>query len=172
LRPSHFMGFVAALATGSFKSPGPLVELGSWPPGRAEGRSRWSPERMAATLLPTLSPPVSRAAAAFLLRRAPLKPSHYLHPPRTLRRLLSSSSSSYPATPSLALCPLSTMPSTTAARAVPARRDLLMLGIETSCDDTAAAVVLVLSFSILLSNLPAAEASSFCAELLLSALWL
>ncbi|XP_066314234.1 probable tRNA N6-adenosine threonylcarbamoyltransferase, mitochondrial isoform X2 [Miscanthus floridulus] len=94
---------------------------------------------MAATLLPTLSPPVSRAAAAFLLRRAPLKPSHYLHPPPTLRRLLSSSS--YPATPSIALCPLSTMPSTTAARAVPARRDLLMLGIETSCDDTAAAVV-------------------------------
>ena len=125
---------------------------------------------MAATLLPTLSPPVSRAAAAFLLRRAPLKPSHYLHPPPTLRRLLSSSS--YPATPSLALCPLSTMPSTAAARAVPARRDLLMLGIETSCDDTAAAVVLVLSSSILPSNLPAAEASSFCAELLLSAVWL
>ncbi|ONM31596.1 putative tRNA N6-adenosine threonylcarbamoyltransferase mitochondrial [Zea mays] len=91
---------------------------------------------MAATLLPTLSPPVSRAAAAFLLRRAPLKPSHYVHPPSTLRRLLISS---YPAIP--AMCPLSTMSSTTAARAVPVRRDLLMLGIETSCDDTAAAVV-------------------------------
>lgn len=64
------------------------------------------------------------------------------------------------------------MPSTTAARAVPARRDLLMLGIETSCDDTAAAVVLVLSSSILLSILPAAEGSGFCAELLPSAVWL
>ncbi|KAL6626313.1 hypothetical protein ACP70R_030039 [Stipagrostis hirtigluma subsp. patula] len=92
---------------------------------------------MAATLLPTLSPPVSRAAAAFLLR-APAKPIPSLHSP-TLRRLLAPSFS--PATPR----PLSAMSSSSsaasAARAVPARRDLLMLGIETSCDDTAAAVV-------------------------------
>jgi N6-L-threonylcarbamoyladenine synthase len=31
--------------------------------------------------------------------------------------------------------------SSAAAHGAPARRDLLMLGIETSCDDTAAAVV-------------------------------
>jgi hypothetical protein len=34
--------------------------------------------------------------------------------------------------------------SSAAAHGAPARRDLLMLGIETSCDDTAAAVVWVL----------------------------
>ncbi|PUZ57095.1 hypothetical protein GQ55_5G400300 [Panicum hallii var. hallii] len=98
---------------------------------------------MAATLLPTLSPPVSRAAAAFLLLRgAPAKPFSCLRPPPTLRRFLASASSSSPATLSPALRPLSTVASSsTAARAVPARRDLLMLGIETSCDDTAAAVV-------------------------------
>ncbi|KAL6850390.1 hypothetical protein ACP4OV_021017 [Aristida adscensionis] len=92
---------------------------------------------MATTLLPTLSPPVSRAAAAFLLlRRAP--PRHF--PSRlapALRRLLAPASSAH------ALGPLSAMSSSaaSAARAVPARRDIVMLGIETSCDDTAAAVV-------------------------------
>ncbi|CAO2162246.1 unnamed protein product [Urochloa humidicola] len=99
---------------------------------------------MAAALLPTLSPTLSRAAAAFLLRRrAPLKPFSSLRPPQTLRRFLASTSSSSPATPPPALRPLSTVAasSSTAARAAPARRDLLMLGIETSCDDTAAAVV-------------------------------
>ncbi|KAG2597070.1 probable tRNA N6-adenosine threonylcarbamoyltransferase, mitochondrial isoform X2 [Panicum virgatum] len=97
---------------------------------------------MAATLLPTLSPPISRAAAAFLLlRRAPAKPFSCLRPPPALRRSLSSASSSSPATAPPALRPLSTVASSSAARAAPARRDLLMLGIETSCDDTAAAVV-------------------------------
>ncbi|KAG2588217.1 hypothetical protein PVAP13_5NG196000 [Panicum virgatum] len=93
---------------------------------------------MAATLLPTLSPAVSRAAAAFLLlRRGPAKSL-----PSTLRHFVASVSSSSPATPSPAIRPPSTVASSsTVARATHARRDLLMLGIETSCDDTAAAVV-------------------------------
>ncbi|KQK04047.1 probable tRNA N6-adenosine threonylcarbamoyltransferase, mitochondrial isoform X3 [Brachypodium distachyon] len=86
---------------------------------------------MAATLLPTLSPPVSRAAA-FLLLRAPPKPLRTHH--HLFRSLLSSASS--PSTPATlrSLAPM-------ASAATPDRRDLLMLGIETSCDDTAAAVV-------------------------------
>src|SRR5688572_7948362 len=132
------MGLVAVLASWRPAHSNPLGFGGVGHRAERRGAGVRTPERMAATLLPTLSPPVSRAAAAFLLRRAPLKPSHYVHPPSTLRRLLISS---YPAIP--AMCPLSTMSSTTAARAVPVRRDLLMLGIETSCDDTAAAVVLV-----------------------------
>ncbi|KAK3160661.1 hypothetical protein QOZ80_1BG0062660 [Eleusine coracana subsp. coracana] len=96
----------------------------------------------AATLLPTLSPPVSRAAAAafLLLRRAPMKRSSS-HPPPTLCRFLASGSSPETIHPP-GLRPISAMPSAeAAARAVPVRRDILMLGIETSCDDTAASVV-------------------------------
>uniref|UniRef100_A0A0D9UZZ0 Glycoprotease 1 n=1 Tax=Leersia perrieri TaxID=77586 RepID=A0A0D9UZZ0_9ORYZ len=96
---------------------------------------------MAATLLPTLSPPVSRAAALLLLRRAP--PLPFSLPAPLLRRLLSSTPS--PPVRSPAFRFLATMPSAAAAaggsRAMPDRADLLMLGIETSCDDTAAAVV-------------------------------
>ncbi|KAG2588213.1 hypothetical protein PVAP13_5NG196200 [Panicum virgatum] len=120
---------------------------------------------MTAALLPTLSPPISRAIAAILRRRVPAKAFSSLRPPSTPHRFLASASSPYPATPPPTLRPLSTVASScTAARAVPARRDLLMLGIETSCDDTAAAVVLVLSSSILLSILPAA-AFRICAQL-------
>ncbi|KAG2588214.1 hypothetical protein PVAP13_5NG196200 [Panicum virgatum] len=96
---------------------------------------------MTAALLPTLSPPISRAIAAILRRRVPAKAFSSLRPPSTPHRFLASASSPYPATPPPTLRPLSTVASScTAARAVPARRDLLMLGIETSCDDTAAAV--------------------------------
>ncbi|VAH58890.1 unnamed protein product [Triticum turgidum subsp. durum] len=85
---------------------------------------------MMATLLPTLSSPVSWATA-FLLR-TPLKSSRSHHP--LLRSLLASASPlSSPRTPRSLI--------TMASAAIPARRDLLMLGIETSCDDTAAAVV-------------------------------
>uniref|UniRef100_A0A0E0RHC8 N(6)-L-threonylcarbamoyladenine synthase n=1 Tax=Oryza rufipogon TaxID=4529 RepID=A0A0E0RHC8_ORYRU len=87
---------------------------------------------MAATLLPTLSPPASRAAAALLLRRAPPFPSPL--PAPLLRRLLAPAPSP-PLRSSPTFRSLATMPSAAAAA------DLLMLGIETSCDDTAAAVV-------------------------------
>ncbi|GJN05488.1 hypothetical protein PR202_ga23117 [Eleusine coracana subsp. coracana] len=96
----------------------------------------------AATLLPTLSPPVSRAAAAafLLLRRDPTK-RFSSHPPPTLCRFLASGSSPETIHPP-GLRPISAMPSAEAtARAVPVRRDIVMLGIETSCDDTAASVV-------------------------------
>ncbi|VAI13804.1 probable tRNA N6-adenosine threonylcarbamoyltransferase, mitochondrial [Triticum dicoccoides] len=85
---------------------------------------------MASTLLPTLLPPVSRAVA-FLLRTPP-KPFRSHHP---LFRSLPASASS-PSTP-----PTYHSLVTMASAGIPARRDLLMLGIETSCDDTAAAVV-------------------------------
>ncbi|VAI28129.1 unnamed protein product [Triticum turgidum subsp. durum] len=85
---------------------------------------------MASTLLPTLLPPVSRTAA-FLLR-TPSQPFRYHHP--LFRSLLASASS-----PSTSPTPRALV--TMASAAIPARRDLLMLGIETSCDDTAAAVV-------------------------------
>nr|ABA98522.2 Glycoprotease family protein, expressed [Oryza sativa Japonica Group] len=87
---------------------------------------------MAATLLPTLSPPASRAAAALLLRRAPPFPSPL---PAPLLRLLLAPAPSPPLRSSPTFRSLATMPSAAAAA------DLLMLGIETSCDDTAAAVV-------------------------------
>ncbi|XP_047049525.1 probable tRNA N6-adenosine threonylcarbamoyltransferase, mitochondrial [Lolium rigidum] len=86
---------------------------------------------MVSTLLPILSPPVSRAAAFLLLRTRPTPfRSHRL----LLRSLLVPASS--PSTP-----PAPRSLTTMASVATPARRDLLMLGIETSCDDTAAAVV-------------------------------
>ena len=149
LKPNQFTWACACVPTAArAQSPSPNFKsrLGPAVAGESPERRR---EEMAATLLPTLSPPLSRAAAAFLLlRRAPAKPFSCLRPPPALRRSLSSASSSSPATAPPALRPLSTVASSsTAARAAPARRDLLMLGIETSCDDTAAAVVLVLASS-------------------------
>uniref|UniRef100_A0A453EF13 N(6)-L-threonylcarbamoyladenine synthase n=2 Tax=Aegilops tauschii subsp. strangulata TaxID=200361 RepID=A0A453EF13_AEGTS len=92
--------------------------------------TRTEPGKMVSTLLPTLSLPVSRATA-FLLG-TPLKSFRSHHP--LLRSFLASASSlSSPPTPRSLV--------TMASAAIPARRDLLMLGIETSCDDTAAAVV-------------------------------
>jgi N6-L-threonylcarbamoyladenine synthase len=82
---------------------------------------------MASTLLPILSSPVSRATT-FLLHRT--RPTPFRSYCLLLRSLLDPASS--PSTPP-APRSLVTMAS--------ARRDLLMLGIETSCDDTAAAVV-------------------------------
>ncbi|XP_006644093.1 probable tRNA N6-adenosine threonylcarbamoyltransferase, mitochondrial [Oryza brachyantha] len=93
---------------------------------------------MAATLLPTLSPPASRAAALLLLRRAPPKP--FRAPAPLLRRVLAPGPSLPVRSPTFRSS-LATMPSTAAAAASGSRADLLMLGIETSCDDTAAAVV-------------------------------
>uniref|UniRef100_A0A453JW96 Gcp-like domain-containing protein n=1 Tax=Aegilops tauschii subsp. strangulata TaxID=200361 RepID=A0A453JW96_AEGTS len=100
-------------------------------PAEAAGSPAGTPPgKMASTLLPTLLPPVSRAAA-FLLRTPP-KPFRYHH--SLFRSLLASASS-----PSTSPTPRALV--TMACAAIPTRRDLLMLGIETSCDDTAAAVV-------------------------------